>query len=1069
MIKDACIETVKDTVVIHEVIAALGVELKQHGGNWQGCCPFHNEKTPSFVVSPQKHIYKCFGCGESGDAIKFVMDYKRIDYPDAIRLLAEQYNIALEETEPENAEDKEKRISQGEVLKMAQQMYHAALMAIPETEEASVRGYLKHLRHFTEEDIRDWGMGWAPEGGKFLTKKMIDSGNWQPAYELKLVKSKNDFNYDLFQRRWMLPIHNFRGEIVGFAGRILPDEEQQKKSAKYINSEDSAKFKKSNLLFGLYQALLQNAFRNFGYAVLVEGYTDVIGMHKRGMHNTVASCGTSITLEQFKLLRKYTGEVVFMQDGDGAGTKSMLTGINNALHAGLAVKVVPLPAGDDPDSLCRRAEDDKQIQDYVQQGMLDAVIWKAWHLMNVAQDDSFKREEAFTEIGKMIAAIDSEFKREDYIAKIGKQKMGIKATLLATYVKKLQADKEQEHKKYEKSDGQDYSEYPEWVNSKDQLDMIGQYGIVENPKNNTTWFAGSGDSLERKANFTLRCLYLLERANNTPLRIFELKNIKNYKKLISMNMEAINSLTQFNVQINSLGNFLFDGGIAHLNRWKHVLFEQETTIKEVDTLGWYAEGGFWAMANGIFYGGNWHPVNDEGIVEKDGRRYLIRADSNIEFEGKQGYEHEKKFRHKPTEVNFKGWGLMMRDVYDEHNIIGMSWFCASLFRDIIFSRFTVFPHLNMSGPPGSGKSQLAETFSMMFGEPQEKVNLNAVTKVAFQRKLAQFNNYPLWCDEYLNGINPALVQGLKGAYDGSGYEKGMKTTDNASITTKVNSALMISGQHLPNADPALFTRILLLQFRVKETWNVKAYDDLKRAEKEGLTNVTFEILQHRQLIEDKFNDAFDKALSDARQELGRKHGGIKLDDRIMKNYLIPMTVFRILDKVLMFPFSEAEAWAVFTKRMLEHAQLISSGADVAMFWDIVGTLFKNEDIKAGIDFDLRHEPIDGIMTKVLALRLETVHGEYAKEFKKAKGNTENVLDKNTMAYYLRASDEEFVRYSDTHRYSTKVVTSAYIFNYEELQRKYKLVLWDANAIEEKVDEKTEAEKEKEIIQAELEY
>ena len=351
MISENSIQEVRENADLVEVVKKY-VDLKKKGANWQGCCPFHEEKTPSFYVNETKGIYKCFGCGAAGaDAIKFLMEKEHIDFVTTIRRLADWFNIQLEETRLES-EDQEKLLKRADYLKInvrVAKIYQTKLMALPGEDPVFQELYFK--RKLSRDTVIDFQIGYAPNEWRFITPLLLDNALFKPAEELGLVKTTNDRNYDIYRNRIIFPIHNERGEIVGFGGRTMDDGDDV---PKYINSCESLVYKKDSILYGLYQAA--KAIRDMRFAVVVEGYFDVTGFHQTGMPNTVAPCGTSLTENHAKLLKKYTNHLILMGDADKAGKKANLKAVDMLLRHGFKVDICDLPDGHDPDSFSREFE-----------------------------------------------------------------------------------------------------------------------------------------------------------------------------------------------------------------------------------------------------------------------------------------------------------------------------------------------------------------------------------------------------------------------------------------------------------------------------------------------------------------------------------------------------------------------------------------------------------------------------------------------------------------------------------------------------------------------------------------
>lgn len=351
MIKQETIDLVRSRVDILDVLGKR-ITLKRAGATMMACCPFHGEKTPSFHVWQKSQQYKCFGCGESGDAIGFLMKHDKLDFVEAIEHLAAEYNITIEYDEvqkQEAQERKDKKLEMQQVLDFACKQYHKGLIALPN--DAAAKQYLQQ-RHIGEDIIQKWSLGFAPHDFKYLTSPLINMGKFEPAVDAGIINSKEGKSYDFLVNRIVIPVHDVNGRLVTLAGRALP-EAGSKEMAKYLNGRESLLYTKSKVLYGLYQAVNSKAIDAAGFAYMVEGYFDVISLHEAEVQNVVAPCGTAITQEQVAFLKRYTQHIVLMQDADKAGVKSMMKAIDLFLTMDFKVEVVELPGNMDPDEFVR--------------------------------------------------------------------------------------------------------------------------------------------------------------------------------------------------------------------------------------------------------------------------------------------------------------------------------------------------------------------------------------------------------------------------------------------------------------------------------------------------------------------------------------------------------------------------------------------------------------------------------------------------------------------------------------------------------------------------------------------
>ncbi|MDG1477222.1 MAG: DNA primase [Vicingaceae bacterium] len=408
MIPKQTIDEIFDAAIIEDVVGEF-VPLKKRGANLLGNCPFHNEKTPSFTVSPAKGIYKCFGCGKAGNSVNFIMEHEHYSYPEALRFLANKFNVEIEEEEltSEQKEAADERESLFIVSNYAANYFKKQLL---ETDEGKAIGLSYFLeRGFREDIIEKFELGYNPDGWTAFTDEAEKAGhNLKYLDKSGLTIVKGEKKFDRFKGRVMFPIHNLSGRVLGFGGRILKTEE---KSAKYLNSPESEIYHKSKVLYGIYTAKKSISKENICY--LVEGYTDVISMYQAGVENVVSSSGTSLTEGQIRLIKRFTPNITILYDGDAAGLKASFRGIDMILQEGMNVRVVLFPEGEDPDSYAK-AYNTEELKDYITTNAQDFIRFKTSVLIKDVGDDPIKKAELVKDIVASIAIIPDQIKRSVY-------------------------------------------------------------------------------------------------------------------------------------------------------------------------------------------------------------------------------------------------------------------------------------------------------------------------------------------------------------------------------------------------------------------------------------------------------------------------------------------------------------------------------------------------------------------------------------------------------------------------------------------------------------------------------
>ena len=441
MISKTTIDSVYESARVEEVIGDF-VQLKRAGSNWKGLSPFSDERSPSFMVSPAKGIWKDFSSGKGGNAIAFVMEHEHFTYPEAIRYLAKKYNIEIEETVQSN-EDKmanDNRESMYLVSEFATKYFHDTMLN-SDLGKAIGLSYFKE-RGFTPETIKKFSLGYSPETWDAFTKEALGKG-----YQLEFLIStgltiaREDQPFDRFKGRVMFPIQSMSGRTLGFGGRILTND---KKAAKYLNSPESELYHKSKVLYGIYHAKQSIAKENLCY--LVEGYTDVIQMHQAGIENVVSSSGTALTPDQIRLINRLTKNITVLFDGDAAGLRASIRGIDLILEEGMNVKVCSFPDGEDPDSFAK-SHSMEQIREYLLENSKDFIQFKASLLMNDAKNDPVKKADLIRDMVVSISKIPDRIQREIYVQECSRIMDISEQTLVSTLAQLLLKDKVDSQKK----------------------------------------------------------------------------------------------------------------------------------------------------------------------------------------------------------------------------------------------------------------------------------------------------------------------------------------------------------------------------------------------------------------------------------------------------------------------------------------------------------------------------------------------------------------------------------------------------------------------------------------------
>lgn len=412
MIDQQTIDRIFESADIVDVVSTF-VQLKRRGSNWIGLCPFHDEKTPSFTVNPVKGIYKCFGCGKGGNAVTFIMEHEKLTYPEALRFLAKKYNIPIEESEEQNEERQQKKSLRDQLYHVHQLAHGFYVKQLWETDEGRSVGLGYFLeRGMSENTIKTFGLGYSPADKTALIQYLLKNGIEETLIEQSGIGVRyGQTLVDRFHDRVIFPLQNITGRVIGFAGRILVKTDK----AKYVNSPETLIYEKGKYLFGLYYS--KNAIVKNAKAFLVEGYMDFLSLYESGITNVVAGSGTAFTSEQIKLLKRFTKHITLIYDSDAAGYNAAEKAAHALLFEDLDVSIVPLPAGEDPDSLAKKLMPG-ELQNYVSTNEQDFILYQLSKLPPADRMDPRQKRDAVNQLLQSVACIKDVILRSSYIQKI---------------------------------------------------------------------------------------------------------------------------------------------------------------------------------------------------------------------------------------------------------------------------------------------------------------------------------------------------------------------------------------------------------------------------------------------------------------------------------------------------------------------------------------------------------------------------------------------------------------------------------------------------------------------------
>jgi len=913
------IDRIKDDII--EVISHF-IEIKQHGRNYQGCCPFHSEKTPSFSVSPAKGIYKCFGCGKGGDSIQFIMEHEKVEFMEALKIGARKINLQVdwhEQNKDFNQEEYKRKEALRLINERVAQYFQTCLI-----NSKSATDYLQE-RNFEIDPTDPFMIGYAPAGNTLI--KWAGENN----ISLNLLKDAGLIGtnqagqlYDFFRDRIMFPISEKNGKIVGFSGRTLSS---KKEIAKYLNTGDTEIFTKGKELFGL--NIARHSIRNQNRAYLVEGNFDLKRLHSIDISNTIAPCGTALTEDQATLLKQYTKNVTLIYDGDKAGRAAIEKSGELLVKHQFNVMVLELPEDQDPDSIFT---DKKAFEKFTEENRpTDFIVYKVLRGIKKCENPSYKSE-FIKEVAYLITRYDERSLHEVYMDEVSGFLKPKKAWQDA--VKSFLQEKAPVEKK---------SNIPRGISADDLLER----GFYE--EKNCYYFTDSKGIPHQRSNFKMDPLFHIESTVNAK-RLYKLTNTFGIIKVIEIPQKDLVSLTAFQVHIESLGNFWFDGTQSDLNRLKRLLYEKTESCKEITQLGWQREG-FWAWGNGIF-NSKFTETDSYGIVKHDGKNYYIPATCQIFAREDNLYRFERGFIHIENNVTLNEYAKMYVRVFGENAKIALCFYFASLFRDIIVQRFGIFPILNMFGPKGAGKTAAAESLVQFFGRLRKAPNVHNTSKPALGEHVASSCNAIAHIDEYRNDIDMEKREFLKGLWDGVGRTKMNMDKDKKKETTSVDQAIILTGQQMATADIALFSRLIFLSFTQTEFSEKEQneFNELKALEKRGLTQITHHILRLRLIFKESF-DSHVKIVSDQMYALLDIS---QVESRIFNNWLIPLAAYSALSDHLELPWDKNELINLGVRLMLAQNKETKKNDDLGNFWKVIQYLISSNILMDGGDYKVKH-------------------------------------------------------------------------------------------------------------------
>ena len=1030
MIPQNTIDSILDRADIVSVVGEY-VELKRRGTNYVACCPFHTEKTPSFIVNPARQTWHCFGgCAEGGNVLSFLMKQEGITFPEAARKLAARYGIALDE-EPESVDQREKRLKREALLLLNQRVadFYGRCLYAPQGEQAL---HYAHSR-FSADYCAEVGLGYAPRGNALLEWAFEHKEKVEYLVELGLVRVKEQVGtnedvqmYDFFRDRLVIPIRDRQRSVIGFTCRDLTGRDG---TAKYLNSTESLVYHKGRSAFGIDFAW-REAMKTEQF-FLVEGAPDAMKMQSVGLHTAVAPLGSAWTEEQLLLLKRAAPSVCFINDADpvpegkdyGSGIAFVLKNGELALRLGLNVSVRELPCKEgnqkqDPGDFFSSASKLKLLKEQ------DFVLWAAGKLFR-KDDNNTRRTEAIRHIADLASYVKDDIAEDMLIEDL--LKIRKPASFWKSLIFRLRQERKVKHK------------------TEDEIDLR-QYGFAEE---NNCYIGITGKGEQQWSNFVMKPLFhILD--EDAPRRLFAVKNHRGYEQILELTMEELNSLTKFRQHLESIGNFRWKAGENELQNLKDYLYEHTETARKVAQLGWHPSG-FYAFGNGIWQDGAFHKADDFGVVrlEKQGNWYIPAA-SKIYRNDRTRFERQRKFAHNAfSQVRFADYLRDFVRVFGDNGKVGLCYFFASLFRDIITSHTRSFPILDLFGPKGSGKTELGTALMAFFVAANKAPNLKNSTHVALNDDVAFASNALVHFDEYKNDVHPFKIEFLKGLYDGVGRTKMGGSDYDERKMTSVKSGVIISGQEIPTADIALFHRCIYLSFpRSEYTMEERQrFAQLRDVQKNGLTSLTLQVLELRKSVEARFLEEYNTVLHQI--EEATHHA--PLETRIVENWAKMLAIYRCLADRLPLPFDYKDIFRICKEGIVTQNNMSGEGNEVAKFWESVMYLRANGDIYEEADYriqeltsvstDIIREKKFPTAHKVLFLNTSRIFSLYKES---ARRTGDKVIPDDALREYMKNADYYLGR-KKAYRFKSIVkgiyenksrTLSALVFDYELLSERF---------------------------------
>lgn len=1007
MIKQEIIDRIISDVDILEVAKDGGITIAKSSRtrHW-ACCPFHKESGPSFYVDTATNTWRCFGCHSGGNVISL---YRKLEndlpFPIACRNLAKKYlNEDIEDDyKPSNEEiEKQKEADALRIVLSYAQSYFQDCIRESNAGAQKAREAVK--ARWGEDAIDTFGIGYAPKEG-FLAWAKTKGLDFDNLEAVGLVGEGERGKYAMLRDRYTIPIYDKMSRVIGFTARTMSD---NKDICKYLNLKNSLVYHKDTSVFGINFAQKEARLQDKFY--LVEGGPDVVKLQSIGILNTVASLGGAWTPNQLKQLFKLARKVTFIPDADTlkpgnkwpAGTVNVFENGRTALQAGFTVNVreipvdYPAPKKEDPDSWIVDRGKFSQMREE------EFIFWycKRKYWPTPEDIEEFTTEDRLAAIGdicSLLMLIRDEDTQSSYLSSLcsiykhnREWKDALKRSKTAAAAEKQEKER------------------------KGDLRMLHEFGFVEH---DNSYFGTNKDGDEIQwSNFKLKPLFHI-RDDFNPVRLFEIKNNnpETAPRLIELNMEEITSSSSLRKRLFGMGDYIWMAKDEQLIKLLGYLGRVTETADPIKQLGWQREG-FYAFCNGAIEQGSWMPIDDMGILRLTAGKFYLPAMSKLNIDSRELYVNEKKFRHEkmmdhPTSQ--ADFFAKVVQVFGENAMVGLCFYIATLFRDIVITKSRSFPLLNAFGPKGCGKTEFAATLMNFFYKYETKyepLSINSASLPALSDYVGSVNDALVHIDEYQNAIDNRKVQWLKDLWNGVGRAKMNMDKDKKLVQAKVDSGIILTGQEMPTADIALFTRIIYLTFdKGEHTREEKQhFAELERFRQIGATHITIELLRHREQFQAAFGMAWKKAVEDLETALEDDN----ILDRIMTNWTVLLASYLAIKDYAKLPFTYEELLKVVVADVKRQNSMCNSTDEVAGFWNIINAAVQMGELRKDQDFKIK---LVGSLTtnkakidnwsqpkSILMVRKDITMAIYRKL---GRSMDVNLLPKESLLHYLQIGPE----------------------------------------------------------------